>query len=332
MWRHQTQMEVLRPLKDFRATWERLPDISRWVLCAIRYGYTIQFQKCLPPFRGILPTIVISKETAVLRQEVSSLLRKEATEEVHPLSDGVRFLQPIFCCAQKRWRLTTNIGFTPFESCTQNEQIQDVDSKIYSVSDSTKRLVCHDRSEGCILSYSDQRKFLRFALEGKAYQYRVLPFRLALAPQTFTKWMDSVLAPLRLQGVRVPNYLDDWLVLAQSQTQARSHWDLVLNHLSSLGLRTNLQKSVLIPCQRRTFLGIDLDSRAMRARLSPPCIQSFMACLRHFKAGRTVTVSLCLKLLGLIAAASPVIRLGLLHMRPFKWWTKSQRISPRCHP
>ncbi len=56
-----------------------------------------------------------------------------------PLSYEVRFLQPIFCCAQKRWRLTTNIGFTPFESCTQNEQIQDVDSKNYSVLDSTKR-------------------------------------------------------------------------------------------------------------------------------------------------------------------------------------------------
>ncbi len=55
-----------------------------------------------------------------------------------PLSDEVKFLQPIFCCALKRWRLTTNIGFTPFEYCTQNEQIQDVDSKIYSVSDSTK--------------------------------------------------------------------------------------------------------------------------------------------------------------------------------------------------
>ncbi len=56
-----------------------------------------------------------------------------------------------------RSRLTTNTGFTPFESCTQNEQIQNVDGKIYSVSDSTKRLVCHDQSQGCILSYSDHQ-------------------------------------------------------------------------------------------------------------------------------------------------------------------------------
>lgn len=41
-------------------------------------------------------------------------------------------------------------------------------------------------------------KFLRFAFGGKAYQYPVLPFSLALS--TFTKCMDAALAPLRLQG------------------------------------------------------------------------------------------------------------------------------------
>ncbi len=161
-----------------------------------------------------------------------------------------------------------------------------------------------------------------------ARDWKFCPFRLALAPRIFMKCMDAVLSLLRLQGVCVLNYLDDWLVLAQSQTQACSHRDLVLNHLSSLGLRTNPQKSVLIPCQRITFLGIDLDSHTMRAQLSPPRVQSLKSCLRNFKAGRTVTASLCLRLLGLVAAASPVIRLGLLNMHPFQWWTKSQNISP----
>ena len=46
------------------------------------------------------------------------------------------------------------------------------------------------------------RRFLRFAFGGKAYQYWVLPFGLALSPRTFTKCMDAALAPLRLQGIR----------------------------------------------------------------------------------------------------------------------------------
>ena len=65
------------------------------------------------------------------------------------------------------------------------------------------------------------------------------------------------------------------------------------------------------------LLEIDLDSCAMTTRLSLPRVQSLTSCLRHFIAGRAVTVSLCLRLLGLMVAASPVIRLGLLHMRPF---------------
>ena len=60
------------------------------------------------------------------------------------------------------------------------------------------------------------RKFLRFAFGGKAYQYRVLPFGLALSPRTYTKCMDAALAPLRLQGIRILNYINDWLILAQS--------------------------------------------------------------------------------------------------------------------
>ncbi len=39
------------------------------------------------------------------------------------------------------------------------------------------------------------RKFLRFAFRGKAYQYQVLPFGLALSPRTFTKCVDAALTP-----------------------------------------------------------------------------------------------------------------------------------------
>ncbi len=78
------------------------------------------------------------------------------------------------------------------------------------------------------------RRFLRFAFGGKAYQYNILPFGLALAPRTFTKCMDAALAPLRLQGIRVLNYLDDWLILAHSRELVSRHGDIVLCHIHSL--------------------------------------------------------------------------------------------------
>ncbi len=61
------------------------------------------------------------------------------------------------------------------------------------------------------------RKFLRFAFRGKAYQYRILPFGLALSARTFMKCVNTALAPLWLQGIRILNYIDDWLILAHSE-------------------------------------------------------------------------------------------------------------------
>ncbi len=87
------------------------------------------------------------------------------------------------------------------------------------------------------------RRFLRFAFEGVAYQYTVLPFGLSLAPRTFTKCMDAALSPLRQMGIRILNYLDDWLILAQSEVELLSYRTLILSHLERLGLRVNFAKS-----------------------------------------------------------------------------------------
>ncbi len=104
------------------------------------------------------------------------------------------------------------------------------------------------------------RRFLRFAFEGVAYQYKVLPFGLSLDPRTFTRCMDMALSPLRQMGIRILNYLDDWLILAQSQAVLSSHKTL-LSHLDCLGLKVNFSKSILLPSQRVLFLGTVIDCR-----------------------------------------------------------------------
>ncbi len=123
------------------------------------------------------------------------------------------------------------------------------------------------------------RNFLRFAFGGKAYRYKVLPFGLALAPRTFIKCMDAALAPLRLQGIHILSYLDDWLILAHSRELVSQHRDVLRRHILSLVLRMNAKKSVLIPSQQTVFLGVHLDSIQMQARLSPARISTLNACL-----------------------------------------------------
>ncbi len=124
------------------------------------------------------------------------------------------------------------------------------------------------------------RKFLRFAFGGRAYQYWVLPFGLALSPRTFTKCLDGALAPLHLQGIRIMSYIDDWLILAQSHQLAVRHRGVVLAHMKELELRLNAKKSVLSPLQRTPFLGMAWDSTSIKAHLSSARIESILLAVK----------------------------------------------------
>ncbi len=318
-----TPSQVCLPLHDtlshFLHEWERLPGVSLWFLRTIRSGYTLKFGRNPPRFDGVHLTVVNSASKAsFLQQELSSLLQKEAIEEV-PQSDGERGFFSRYFLVPKRdgglrpildlRRLNFSLYKGKFKMLTIKTIMSQVQEGDWFVTIDLKDAYFH------IQVVQRHRRFLRFAFGGKAYQYKVLPFGLALAPRTFTKCMDAAMAPLRLQGIRVLNYLDDWLILAHSRELVSRHRDIVLGHIHSLGLRMNAKKSVLLPSQRTVFLGVRLDSVQMQARLAPARIPDLTACLARFKLGHHVSVGTCRRLLGLMAAASPVLPLGLLHMR-----------------
>ncbi len=106
--------------------------------------------------------------------------------------------------------------------------------------------------------------------------------------------MEAALVPLREQGIRILNYLDDWLMLPQSQDQLCEHRDLVLLHLSQLGLRVNWEKSKLSPAHRISFLGMELDSVNQTARLHAGTCSvgvELLECVQEQVRGPTETVS-----------------------------------------
>ncbi len=98
------------------------------------------------------------------------------------------------------------------------------------------------------------RRFLRFAFEG-LYQFTILPFDLCLAPRTFTKCMDVALSPLKQSRMRILNYLDNWQVLAQSESVLLHDKLRLLAHILRFGLTVNMQKNMLVPSQN-IFLGV----------------------------------------------------------------------------
>ncbi len=270
------------PLVRFLGAWLALPSLSLWLCQTIRLGYAIQFTRRPPKFRGVLFTSVKAADAPVLRAEITVLLAKDAIEPVAPADMRTGFYSPYFIVPKKG----SGLRDTYFH----------------------------------VSILPRHRPFLRFAFEGQAYQYKILPFGLSLSPRVFTKVAEAALVLLREQGVCILNYLNDWLILAQSQDQLCEHRDLVLSHLSQLGLRVNWEKSKLSTTQRISFLGMELDSVEQTARLTQERAQSVLNCLNTFQSRIAVPLKQFKRLLGHIAAAVAVTMLGLLHMRPLQHW------------
>lgn len=81
--------------------------------------------------------------------------------------------------------------------------------------------------------------------------------------------MDAALIPLCQQGIRIMNYMDDWLICAPTKQQAWSNTKDVLLHLLRLGLMLNKEKSCLTLCRTVLYLGLVLDSMTMKDCLNP---------------------------------------------------------------
>jgi hypothetical protein len=70
----------------------------------------------------------------------------------------------------------------------------------------------------------------------------------------------------------------------------------------------------------------------MQARMSPARIESILTEVGRVREGQSLTVKQFQRLLGLMAAASNVIPIGLLYMRPLQWWLRTKGFSPRGNP
>ena len=110
--------------------------------------------------------------------------------------------------------------------------------------------------------------YLGFQWEGEFYIFRVLPFFLASARWCFTKFMRTISLYLRFQGVRLINYLHDFLFLV-SDSQSTAHRQLVLDTFKSAGLAINESKSNLRFTRLLTHLVfvIGLDSGSLEVPL-----------------------------------------------------------------
>ena len=89
--------------------------------------------------------------------------------------------------------------------------------------------------------HPNSRKYLRFC--HRCFQFTSLPFGLATAPQIFTMIVEEVKLMALSRGLRLHQYLDDWLIRSQSQEEAQVNTQAVVDLAQSLGWIISQEKS-----------------------------------------------------------------------------------------
>ncbi|XP_033987890.1 uncharacterized protein LOC117483621 [Trematomus bernacchii] len=267
-------------------------------------------------------------------RELSVLLAKGAIEPVDPLLQSGGFYSAYFLVSKKvgGFRpvldlrgINRFLRVLPFHMLTTADTLRVVTQGEWFTTVDLRDAYFH------VPIASHHRKFLRFAFQDQHYQFRVLPFGLSLSPRVFTRVVVAALAPLQAQGMKVLPYLDDWLVCAPSRSQVAQDTARLLCHVARLGLTVNTGKSCLVPSQQVTYLGLVLDSVAMRACLTPRRVDDISHLLPIFRLGKNVPYIQFLRLLGRLTAASAVVPLGLLSLRPMQIWLNSLHLDAKWH-
>ena len=179
---------------------------------------------------------------------------------------------------------------------------------------------------------SNSKKYLRFCPKSQVFQFTSLPFGLATAPQVFTMIVKEVKLMALSRGLRIHQYLDDWLTRSQSQEEAQVNTLAVVDLTQSLGWIIKGKKSELKPSQVFSFVGYEyhLDSALVKPT-QERCLK-LQDLILLLKSKRVLTARCLMSLIGLLASTEKMVLEGRLHMRPFQFnlkehWRYSQSLD-----
>ena len=284
----------------------------------LREGYAIPF--LMPSPLSPIPIILDSYSPQsvkgrALDEEIQTLCRKGAVEPAPPT---LGFFSRMFVVTKATgcWRpmidlstLNLRLDRTSFRMETSQTILRAVRRNDWMVSLDLKDAHLQ------IPIPPAPRKYLRFTAGGKTWQFRVLCFGLSTAPQVFTRVMAPVSGFLHQLGIRMPRYLDDWLILASSQEETCWARDKVLSLCQEVGIVVNLENSTLTPSQTIVYLGIRIDSQTFRALATPLRIEKFFSIAEEFLSSKVQSAKFWRVLLGHLASLSCLVLNGQLQMR-----------------
>lgn len=181
-------------------------------------------------------------------------------------------------------------------------------------------MVTVDLKDACYLVSvaGSARRYLRFKFEGALDEFTCLPFGLSTAPYVFTKILKPVASRLREMGLVVVIYLDDILLIADSQQGCTKQLARLINLLEGLGFLVNYEKSALIPAKRQRFLGYILDSGKMTIELPKDKRDNALALINRMSRKETCRINEWESFVGTLGSCCPAIKYVWAYTKVFE--------------
>lgn len=155
--------------------------------------------------------------------------------------------------------------------------------------------------------HHDQQKYLKVAVQMSPwvahFQYRALPFGIAIAPRVFTKGggtrQERVGRLCSILGRLSPDR-------GNPSGCTKTVWQN-LKILDTQGWQLNREKSSLVPSQIRQFLGIIINSKEQKFLLPQPKIEAIEQLVLPLLSDPKTSIRRAMSLLGLLTATIPAV-------------------------
>ena len=185
------------------------------VVQILKEGYTLTFR--IRPNLSRTPTVISCygnpHRNLKLLEAVHQLMDKNAIELVHKKA-SLGFFNRLFLVPKpdNKWRPILDLSNLNLFLKSEKFKMETPETSI-DFKDAYFHIPIQERS----------RKYLRFYIQGQTYQFKALPFGLSTAPMEFTVVAKEVKLMAIHKGIRIHQYLDDWLVRATSHQACLQH-------------------------------------------------------------------------------------------------------------
>ena len=277
-------------------------------------GYILPFKLRPPPVREplIISGYANRLRNLYLKEALHALIHKKAVERVR-VRTSLAFFNRLFIVPKpnQKWWTILDLKFFSIKtfkmetpetirlSLQQGEWVRSLD-----FSDAYFHIPVHSR------------------FQKQTYQFRALPFGLSTAPMEFTCVVKEVKLMAQARGIRIHQYLDDWLIRAPTRESCHQGTQSLLGLCQELGWVVNLQNSELEPKQVFEFVGYQYDLLHGLVKPTQNRWESILQKVESILSYPTCRVRKFISLIGLLTATEKQVPLGRLHMRPIQWHLK----------